>query len=253
MIRVVMLINTSHIKVGTSNVVLPFNKTQFPAEYQSKPRLTYYASLFPSVEINSSFYKVPQLKTFARWVSEVPDEFRFTIKLWKEITHVKGLAFKEEDVIAFMAAADGLGNKRGCLLVQFPGSATVELYSRVERLLELLHEIGGWPVAVEFRHNSWYIGEVYELLDSLDFSIVMHDMKQSATPRLNKAARVVYLRFHGTEPNYGGSYPEALLLQTKEQIESWVNEGKEVYAYFNNTRGDGFGNAKALWHYLHSS
>lgn len=241
-----MLTDTSHIKIGTSNVVLPFNKTQFPAEYQSKSRLGYYASLFPSVEINSSFYKVPQLKTFARWASEVPDTFQFTVKLWKEITHAKGLAFKEEDVVSFMRAAEGLGNKRGCLLVQFPGSVTVDLYSRVEQLLTLLNEIGGWHVAVEFRHHSWYISEVYELLDAFEFSIVMHDMKQSATPRITKSAKVVYLRFHGTEPNYGGSYPEAVLLKTKEQIESWVSEGKEVYVYFNNTRGDGYGNAKTL-------
>ncbi|RXK83645.1 DUF72 domain-containing protein [Filimonas effusa] len=237
---------TLSIRIGTSNVVLPFNKTQFPPEFQSSSRLTYYASLFNTVEINSSFYKVPQFKTFARWAAEVPEDFRFTVKLWKEITHVKGLAFKEEDVVAFMQAAEGLGDKKGCLLVQFPGSVTVSLYSKVERLLELLHEIGGWQVVVEFRHNSWYIGEVYEMLDEFGFSVVLHDMKKSETWELNKKAKVVYVRFHGTEANYGGSYSDGELEKVRERILAWVDEGKEVYVYFNNTRGDGFGNARTI-------
>lgn len=236
----------SPIRIGTSNVVLPFNKTQFPPEFQSSSRLTYYASLFNTVEINSSFYKVPQFKTFARWALEVPDDFQFTVKLWKEITHVKGLAFKEEDVVAFMQAAEGLGDKKGCLLVQFPGSVTAELYPRVERLLELLHEIGGWQVVVEFRHNSWYIGEVYEMLDEFGFSVVLHDMKKSETWELNRTAQVVYVRFHGTEANYGGSYSREELGKVRERIMQWVESGKEVYVYFNNTRGDGFGNAMEL-------
>ena len=78
---------------GTSNVVLPVpNKTHYPKAYQDKSRLHYYASIFNSVEINSSFAKVPRAKTVERWADDVPENFRFTFKLWRGITHAKELA-----------------------------------------------------------------------------------------------------------------------------------------------------------------
>lgn len=75
------------LRIGTSNVVLPFNKSKFPEEFKQKTRLGYYASLFNTVELNSTFYKLPMARTFGKWASEVPEDFRFSIKLWKEITH----------------------------------------------------------------------------------------------------------------------------------------------------------------------
>src|SRR5580658_5686041 len=111
--------DSSSLFTGTSGLVLPVpNKQAFPAAYRSKPRLTYYASLFNSIEINSTFYKIPMAKTFARWASEVPEHFQFTVKLWRGITHVPGLEFNPEDVRRFMQAADMLRGKKGCLLIQ---------------------------------------------------------------------------------------------------------------------------------------
>lgn len=244
-----MLPKNNLARIGTSNIVLPVNKTQFPTEYRSKSRLVYYASLFNTVEINSSFYKVPQAKTFSRWAAEVPDEFRFSVKLWKEITHAKNLDFSRGEVVAFMKAAAALGGKRGCLLVQFPGSVTIARYRKMEALLSLLVATDAereWQIAVEFRHKSWYVAKVYELLDVLRCNAVLHDMKGSATTALNEAATAVYLRFHGTAPNYQGSYSPAALSKMAKQIGEWTKAGKEVYVYFNNTLGDAFNNATAL-------
>jgi len=113
--------------IGTSNIVVPGSKKDFPDEFQSTSRLTYYASLFNSLEINSSFYKVPRPQTFERWSSEVPDKFKFTVKLWKQVTHVKLLKFRSQDIDFFMNAANRLDNsKKGCLLVQFPPSITAD-------------------------------------------------------------------------------------------------------------------------------
>ncbi len=78
---------------GTSGLVLPVPKLLYPAEFQDKSRLTYYASLFNSIEINSSFYKIPQIPTVCKWAESVPDNFQFTFKLSKAITHAKGLEF----------------------------------------------------------------------------------------------------------------------------------------------------------------
>lgn len=103
---------------GTSGMVLPVpNKRFHPPEYQERSRLCYYGSLFNSIEVNSSFYKLPQAKTVAKWAAEVPAHFRFTFKLWREITHAKGMAFKPEDVLRFMQSIGTASDKKGCLLV----------------------------------------------------------------------------------------------------------------------------------------
>ena len=127
---------------GTSGLVLPVpNKKAFPPEFKDKSRLTYYGSLFNSIEINSSFYKIPQAATVKKWADSVPDNFAFTFKLWREITHVKGLAYQPEDVLRFMEVISQAGTKKGALLIQFPPSFTVDLFAQVEQLLDILQSI----------------------------------------------------------------------------------------------------------------
>ncbi|WP_343669252.1 DUF72 domain-containing protein [Chitinophaga sp.] len=231
-------------KSGTSGLVLPVpNKASFPPAYRDKSRLTYYSSLFNSIEINSSFYKVPKESTVKKWTEEVPPHFVFTFKLWREITHVKGLAFNPKDVLNFMSVIDQVGDQKGCLLVQFPPSLTIDGFSQVEALLEL---ISGWKVALEFRHPGWYISETFELADEYGASIVLHDIPKSRNTRLNNKADFVYLRFHGPAGDYKGGYTQVQLEQHALQIKEWMEKGKEVYVYFNNTIGDAITNLMTL-------
>ncbi|RYG03483.1 MAG: DUF72 domain-containing protein, partial [Chitinophagaceae bacterium] len=125
---------------GTSNIALQGNKSTFPLDMQSKSRLTYYSTIFNSLEINASFYKVPQKKTFARWAAETPDDFRFTVKLWKEISHARSLNFKSEDLSSFMDAVSGTGNKLGCILLQLPKSTGLANLEKTEDLLDQIAE-----------------------------------------------------------------------------------------------------------------
>lgn len=238
------------LKIGTSNIVLPGTKQSFPAAYQSSSRLTYYASLFNSVEVNSSFYKVPMPVTFEKWSNEVPDNFRFTVKLWRQVTHAKALAFDLKDIDHFMKAANCVENKKkGCLLIQFPASITIDFIAGVSAILERLRQRDPepcWRHCVEFRHKSWYTGVVYAMLDGYQASLVLHDMPASALSSLHTKADVVYLRFHGIKGDYKGSYDPGLLQQYAVQIKQWLQCGKEVYAYFNNTIGSAFENAQHL-------
>ncbi len=80
---------TNNFYSGISGLVLPVPKAQYPPEFQDNSRLQYYASLFNSLEVNSIFYKLPRSSTIANWVESVPDNFRFTFKLSKTVTHVK--------------------------------------------------------------------------------------------------------------------------------------------------------------------
>lgn len=235
---------------GTSNIVLPVpNKQAFPPGFRDKSRLAYYSSLLNSLEVNSSFYKVPRGATVSKWAGEVPDQFVFTFKLWQEITHIKGFAYKQDAVLHFMEQIDRVGLKKGCLLVQFPPSLTMEKYGQLESLLETLQGVvpeHGWKIALEFRHPSWYIGEVFELADEYACSVVLHDIPKSANRQLNEKATFVYLRFHGPAGDYRGGYSAAFLQQQAQQILQWRQEGKDVYAYFNNTIGDAFKNVTML-------
>ncbi|RYU90275.1 DUF72 domain-containing protein [Mucilaginibacter terrigena] len=235
---------------GTSGLVLPVpNKSLYPPGFQDKSRLCYYGSLFNSIEVNSSFYRLPQASTVKKWTNEVPGDFRFTYKLWRDITHNKQLLFKPEDVDRFMQVIDAAGGHKGSLLIQFPGSNDVSNIRQLEKLLVNLQDTGlagGWDVAVEFRNRSWYNDEVYELLDNYTCAIIIQDMPKSLTPMVDMATEFAYLRFHGPNGGYRGSYTEAFLYEYAQYINEWLNDGKRVYAYFNNTMGDAVNNLITL-------
>lgn len=234
---------------GTSGLVVPVPKYLFPKEFQDASRLTYYASFFNSIEINSSFYKLPMGSTLTKWLQQVPEDFKFTFKLWKEITHVKELNFKEKDVEQFFKIISQANAKKGCLLVQFPPSLTKSYLKQVVKLLEVLKKYNskhGWNIAVEFRSKTWYEKKIYKILKSYAVSLVLQDIPKSATPMITQTSKVVYVRFHGPKGNYRESYPDYFLSEYSTYIKEWLEEGKEVYVYFNNTMGDAFKNLQTL-------
>jgi len=136
-------------------------------------------------------------------------------------------------------------NKKGCLLVQFPPGLQVPAKARLQELLELLSNFD-WPLAVEFRHNSWYQDSVFELLHHYQAAMVIQDMPGSATPFELTADELVYLRFHGPSGNYKGSYSDSFLYEYALYINEWRGEGKTVYCYFNNTAGAALENLQFL-------
>jgi uncharacterized protein YecE (DUF72 family) len=240
---------TPVIYAGTSGLQTPVPKRDFPAAFQDKSRLTYYASLFNSIEINSSFYKIPIAKTLARWAAEVPDDFKFTFKLWQGITHNKLLAFNTDDVHLFIERINAIGHKKGCLLVQFPPGLSVAALRQLGLLLteiQIADANNDWRIAVEFRHRSWYDEGVYELLEAHNAIFVIHDMPASIAPINPLPANFAYLRLHGPDGRYKGSYEDDVLAEYAQYIKEWQDEGKVVYTYFNNTAGNALGNLQYL-------
>lgn len=227
---------------GTSGLVLPVpNKQAFPEAFRAGSRLAYYSTLFNSIEINSSFYKMPLPATFSRWAGEVQPGFRFTVKLWRGITHVPGLRFMPVDVNRCLYAAHHLGEKKGCLLIQLPPGLTATAVEKLERLLVTIcaaDPARSWKLAVEFRHRSWYTPEVEALLHRYQAARVLHDMPASSITKLPDTPGFVYLRFHGPTGDYKGGYSDAALRTWAEKAVGWLSAGKEVYVYFNNTIGD---------------
>lgn len=235
---------------GTSNVELPVpNKSYFPEEYKDKSRLAYYASLFNTVEINSSFYKIPMRRAVERWATDVPGDFRFTFKLWRGITHAKELMYEPADVHKFMQAINGAGARKGCLLLQLPASVKRSATKKLRLLLdELSHadDISGWRLAIEFRDKSWYDDSVYQMLEQYQAAVVIHDMPASATPLIDMEAAFVYMRFHGEVGDYRGSYDEDLLHDHALIIKEHIDNERPVFVYFNNTIGGAVADAMRL-------
>ena len=248
-----ILLMSAHLKKflfysGSSGLNLPVPQVQYPPAFQGKSRLEYYASLFNSIEINSIFYKLPRSSTVINWAESVPDNFRFTFKVSKTITHVKQLDFTNKDVVDFANVVKHIGNKKGCLLAQFPPSLKIDKLDQLQKLLEAFGDAthnDPWKLAVEFRNSSWYEREVYELLEEYDISIVIHDIPASATPVMDNGD-FIYLRFHGPEPRYRGDYSDEFLKGKAKQIKSWMKEKKQVYVYFNNTMGAAVKNLQML-------
>ena len=252
--------------IGTSGLVLPVStKAAFPAAFRDQPRLAYYAALFNSLEVNSSFYRTPMAATFEKWASIVPDHFQFTVKLSRDITHAKDFAYDPKGIDVFIKAANHIGAKKGCLLIQFPpGLRRNE--TTILQLQELLHQVWesdpehAWKWAVEFRHPSWYHDVVYRLLDKCGASLVLHDMPASAIavppsvfaalpsaisgPTSNPG--FIYIRFHGPLGDYRGGYSPEILQSYATSIRAWQAQGKDIYVYFNNTIGDAVANALSL-------
>jgi uncharacterized protein YecE (DUF72 family) len=236
------------IFIGTSNIVVPGNKQSFPPAYRQTSRLRYYSSIFNTLEINSSFYKIPQRTTCEKWSLDVPADFQFTLKLNKEVTHIKDLNGESPVIEKFMRSAAGI-NKKGCLLIQFPGKITLDYFTQVEEILRQLKiqdPDNEWRKAIEFRHPGWYTGETFELLDEYSAVIVLHDIPKAKISDPGKNADFIYIRYHGPKGDYRDSYSPAFLQQQADKISKWLIKGKDVYAYFNNTIGSAFDNAVSL-------
>jgi uncharacterized protein YecE (DUF72 family) len=247
LIMILSYMKSGIFRSGTSGLVLTEpNKLSFPKEFRDKHRLSYYASKFNSIEINSSFYKIPRCRTFRNWKELVPDDFQFTVKLWQGITHEE--KHDHSELERFFSAINCLGDKKGCLLIQFAAKTKMD-FSGFDRLLESIRKLDAqesWRLAVEFRNSLWYMREIYEILDEYHANMVLHDMPKCLPPEPNKNASFIYLRFHGEKGDYKGGYSDQYLMNKAKEIRGWLNGGKDVYVYFNNTIGDASANLQTL-------
>lgn len=239
---------------GTSGLLLPYrNKSFYPAKWQNKSRLSVYSLLFNSLEVNSSFYKMPRMETVRRWSEETEEGFKFTFKLWRGITHQKELTFEMTDVTKFLNIISAAGDKKGCLLIQLPPSIQFASFINLEKLLYCIAANGqseGWQISVEFRDSSWYRQETLELLQSYKMNLVLHDKDGKGLNRFDSNMDVIYIHFHGPNGDYRESYEDALLYEYSLYINEYLAKGKTVYTYFNNTIGSAIANLKTLEGYI---
>ena len=206
------------ILVGTSGYNYPeWKGTFYPAKLPAAKMLGYYAERLPAVEINYTFYRMPNAKTVAGWAEATPPEFRFVLKAPKRITHDSRLKFVDKPLAYFCETAAGLGPKLGPLLFQLPPNFKKDI-DRLRYFLPLIP--AGVRCAFEFRHASWFSGDVYELLRGRNAALCIADTEE-ATTALVVTADFGYFRLR--DEGY-----------KKEDVERWAAKVKELGAGWND-------------------
>jgi uncharacterized protein YecE (DUF72 family) len=195
-----------------------------------------YAARFNAVEINSSFYRPHQPKTYARWAAATPDAFRFSVKIPKRITHEARLCGAEVDVARFVEEVTALGNKLGVVLVQLPPSLAFDESSVCPFFRDLRQRLVHSAIVVEPRHASWFEPPVADLLEGLGIGRVAAD--PALVPAASEPAGAptgIYYRLHGSPRIYFSAYDSAYLATLAERLKEHVARGAETWCIFDNT------------------
>ncbi|MFI9651251.1 DUF72 domain-containing protein [Guyparkeria halopsychrophila] len=192
--------------------------------------LSFYARHFSSVEVNATFYRLPSPETLDAWRSAVPPDFRFAVKASRYITHLKKLKDPRSSIATFFERIDRLGDRLGPILFQLPPRWRVN----VERLALFLDALpDGHRYGFEFRDRSWWDPAVTDLLAAHGAAFCVFDLDGQTSPFL-ETADFVYLRWHGADGPYRGGYSDAQLGALTRRFRKWLDEGRDVYAYFDN-------------------
>lgn len=219
-------------RVGTAGWAIPRAVAhRFPATGSGLER---YSGCFDAAEVNTSFYRPHRRATYERWAASVPADFRFAVKLPREITHERRLVDCEAPVSRFGDEVRGLGDRRGPTLVQLPPSFVFDA-ALVARFLDALAPVLPGRTAWEPRHASWFTGEADALLAGHGAARV------AADPALHPGADqpggwrgLAYFRLHGSPRTYWSSYDAAALDDWRRRVEA-LARATEAWVIFDNT------------------
>jgi uncharacterized protein YecE (DUF72 family) len=213
----------------------------YPPGIPARSWLDYYATRFPTVENNGTFYRLAAAQTFADWRSRTPGGFVMAIKASRYLTHIRRLRDPAEPIARLLASAAGLGDRLGPILLQLPPNLRADPAALDECLRLFAAQsadlLGGGRmlrVCVEFRHPSWLSAEVRQLLERHNAALCWADRRARPLGPLWRTADWCYLRLHeGTAqpwPRYGRRALQTWLSRIAEQ---WPADA-DVFAYFNN-------------------
>ncbi|HET6452478.1 MAG TPA: DUF72 domain-containing protein [Spirochaetia bacterium] len=184
------------LRIGTSGYSYKEWKGVFyPEDLKPADMLSFYAQRLGTVEINNTFYRMPTRKLIDGWAAQVPDSFRFVLKVSQKITHFMRLKNTEEETGYFVQSAQALGAKLGALLVQIPPNLARD-DDRLASFLALLPP--GMKAAFEVRNASWRAPEIYAMLEKHGVALVASQTDEEPDPELVRTAPWGYLRLRKT-------------------------------------------------------
>jgi uncharacterized protein YecE (DUF72 family) len=196
----------------------------YPADISEKQFLQYYATRLNSVEIDYTFYRMPTAKTIQAWHDATPTNFKFTLKASQQITHRERLKVPSNALPYLLEVVPGLESRLGMILFQLPPFFKCDT-QKLDLFVSGLPR--GIPSAFEFRHDSWFVPDVYRILRNRGIALCIHDADDHTTP-LELTAPFTYIRLRRTE------YDATRRTEWQERIRSWVSGGVDVFAYIKH-------------------
>jgi uncharacterized protein YecE (DUF72 family) len=202
----------------------------YPEDLRSTQWLEYYVKHFKSAEINNSFYHLPEKKTLKHWRDTVPGDFIFSVKASRYITHMKKLKDPVDSIKTFFERISILGDKLGPVLFQLPP----RWHFNGERLAAFLDTLSNeFHYTFEFRDPSWLNSETYDLLSEHKIAFCIYELDGFVSPK-KVTAEFIYIRLHGPNGPYQGSYDNRTLAGWAGALSTWSGQGKHIYCYFDN-------------------
>jgi uncharacterized protein YecE (DUF72 family) len=232
------------IRIGCSGWNYESWKGEFYEGKQARLWLGHYARYFDTVEVNNTFYRLPLQSSVARWVEQTPPEFLFTVKASRYLTHVKRLSDTDDGVRRFYERIEPLvrSPKQGPILWQLPPN----FRRNDDRLALALERLPEGRHAFEFRHPTWFVEPVYDLLRTHGAALVIGDRPEVKSFQVHAfTAPWTLVRFHYGSRGQRGNYSERELEEWAQRFERWSRE-VEILAYFNND-WEAFAVRNALW------
>lgn len=231
------------VRIGCAGWSLPAQASAFFPEDGS--HLQRYSAIFNAVEINSSFYRSHRTTTYERWAAAVPRDFRFSVKLPKEISHTLRLKACARPLQQFLNEIEGLGARLGCVLIQLPPSFGFER-TVVRQFLKLFRRHFAGNAVIEPRHVTWFDPSVEDILDEFKIGRAGSDpavCAAAAEPRRGDA--VAYLRLHGSPRKYFSNYDDARIRAVASTLRTQRSRARQAWCIFDNT-AHGFATLNAL-------
>jgi len=224
----------ARIFIGTCGWVYDARNGRFyPPTLPHAQQLSYYASRFATTEVNYSFYHVPSVETYKRWLKVVPPDFLFALKANRLITHVARLRDIESTWKDFTRGAKDLQQHLGPILLQLPPSFQKD-HAALATFLQMASSTTKFiRLAFEFRHASWFIDDTYRLLSRHGAALCIADGPRF--PRVDQVTTdFAYLRFHGRTPREAPWYGDEQLRREATFIERLIRQEIDTYVFFNN-------------------
>ena len=223
---------TRHAFVGTSGWNYQGWRDLF---YEGVPRqcwLSFCAERFTGVEVNATFYRLQPREVFQRWRRQTPQDFRFTIKANRYLTHNKKLTDPLQAIRIERERASGLGEKLAAVVWQLPSNFQRNL-GRLDGFVRALYSWRSVRHAIEFRHRSWFDDEVATCLTTRGIAVCQSDAAD--WPLWNRVTTdLVYVRLHGHTQTYASAYSEEELKVLANQMQCWRGAACDVHVYFDN-------------------
>ncbi len=207
----------------------------YPQDLPQSKWLEFYQQHFDTVEINFSFYRLPDRKTFVKWYEGTKDNFSFAVKASRFFTHMKKMFNPAKNLVRFLENASGLSDKLAVILFQLPPYWTKNL-DRLKELVEYMKTqtiVPGVRYTLEVRNDTWLSEDVFSILREYNVALTFADWPELIVTE-PETADFIYIRRHGVQALYAAPYSRKDLIEDAKRIKTFLEKGKDVFVYFNN-------------------